>query len=93
MGSVSQRLHVGSSCFLSLATVNPNLITIRKPLLEIIVLTGMWSLLGLFIASPGRVELLRSYRLCVHRTAPSGVSAPLALLGFTASISFRICVQ
>lgn len=52
-----------------------------------IVLTAIWSPLGLFIARPGRVELLRSYRLCGHRTAPSGVWAQLALLGFTASIS------
>lgn len=54
-----------------------------------IVLAGVWSPSGLFIASPGGAELLtvRSYRLCVHRIAPSGVCAQLALLGFTASIS------
>lgn len=73
---------------MSLATINPTLIKLRK-LLKMMVLTGIWSPSGLLIAIPGRVELLtvRSCRLCVHRTAPSGVCAQLAFLGFTASIS------
>lgn len=43
---------------LKLVTINPTLIKVRKQVTAMIVVTGIWSPSGLFIASPGRAELL-----------------------------------